>query len=214
MDQAAQRFETLYMSCYAPLMRFAVRRVGEEDAADVVAETFTIAWRRRHRLHDKDPLPWLYGITRKVIANHVRSRLRRNRLTQRVATVSPALIAADHADQVLQRLHLDSAVAALSERDREALRLAEWEQLSPAEAATAKEQSRDSDPSGATTTRDRDARRPESCPGRPSAMLAWKRRPGQMAFTPHRRGDPGERPMLGDDLPAVTRVGLRCSGPT
>ncbi|GAB3987760.1 hypothetical protein GCM10029978_107810 [Actinoallomurus acanthiterrae] len=136
MDQAAQRFETLYMSCYAPLMRFAARRVGEEDAADVVAETFTIAWRRLHRLHDKDPLPWLYGIARKVSANHLRSRFRRNRLTQRVATASPTPISADHADQVLQRLHLDSVVAALSERDREALRLAEWEQLSPAQAAT------------------------------------------------------------------------------
>ncbi|MFD0580552.1 RNA polymerase sigma factor [Dactylosporangium darangshiense] len=41
------RFEDLYRSCYQDLLGYALRRVDRpQDAADVVADTFLVAWRR------------------------------------------------------------------------------------------------------------------------------------------------------------------------
>ncbi|NED53722.1 RNA polymerase subunit sigma-24, partial [Micromonospora aurantiaca] len=45
MDEAD--FAAVYAATYRPLLGYALRRCDSpEDAADVVAETFTIAWRR------------------------------------------------------------------------------------------------------------------------------------------------------------------------
>ena len=66
-------FEDLYRDHYWALLRFAVRRTADRDQArDVVAETFTIAWRRRSVLPPARALPWLYRIAANVIANERR----------------------------------------------------------------------------------------------------------------------------------------------
>jgi DNA-directed RNA polymerase specialized sigma24 family protein len=40
-------FATVYAKTYQPLLGYALRRCqSSDDAADVVAETFTVAWRR------------------------------------------------------------------------------------------------------------------------------------------------------------------------
>jgi len=46
---------------------YAARRAGLDAADDVVAEVFLTAWRRIDDLPD-DPLPWLLGVTRRVLA--------------------------------------------------------------------------------------------------------------------------------------------------
>ena len=45
------RYRSVYVGEFAAMMAYAVRRVEQpEDAADVVAETFLVAWRRRHEM--------------------------------------------------------------------------------------------------------------------------------------------------------------------
>lgn len=111
---------------------YAVRRVGASDAEDVVADVFVVAWRHRSRRPQRE-LPWLYGVARKVLSDHYRSKQRRGRLLERVGSLSSdsrESIAA-HADL----LALDSVLDELSDHDREALLLTAWEGLSPGEAA-------------------------------------------------------------------------------
>src|SRR6185437_8785271 len=79
-------------------------------------------------------LPWLYGTARRLVANELRRRHRQHRLDERVAT-NTETASPDHADTVTDRLRVRAALAELSERDREVLRLAQWERLDAADGA-------------------------------------------------------------------------------
>ncbi len=51
----------------------------------MVAETFLVAWRRSADLpRDDEVRLWLYGVARRVLANHHRSGIRRERLGERL----------------------------------------------------------------------------------------------------------------------------------
>lgn len=78
------RFVEIYEHAYEPILGYVLRRCRDpEDAADVVAETFTIAWRRVEELPDGDEARlWLYGVARRVLANHRRGELRREQRTE------------------------------------------------------------------------------------------------------------------------------------
>ncbi|MBG0823278.1 hypothetical protein HS048_21335 [Planomonospora sp. ID91781] len=83
-DNRQARFEKVYLDTYEQILGYAIRRCDcAQDAADVVAETFEIAWRRIEDLPVGDEARlWLYGVARNVVANHRRGRLRqRNRHT-------------------------------------------------------------------------------------------------------------------------------------
>ena len=69
------RFDRLYEVNSGPILAYALRRVEQPaDAADVVANTFLVAWRRLDDIPDGDRARlWLYGTARRVLANHYRS---------------------------------------------------------------------------------------------------------------------------------------------
>jgi len=136
-DRAELRFRELYRANFRPVQGYAVNRLGAaDDVPDVVAEVFTIAWRR---LGDVPPPPadrfWLYGTARRVIARRHRSAGRlRNLLGRLAAERYPAQEPpAGTLDPVTE--HVLAALAELKATDREALLLVHWEQLSYAEAA-------------------------------------------------------------------------------
>src|SRR5579863_6930607 len=86
-DRRELRFRELYQANFRPVQGYAVNRLGSaDDVPDVVAEVFTIAWRR---LPDVPPAPadrlWLYGTARRVIARRHRSASRRRNLVGRLA---------------------------------------------------------------------------------------------------------------------------------
>src|ERR1700754_806724 len=81
-----RRFRQLFEAEARSVLGYALRRTeAREDAADVVAETFAVAWRR---IADVPPgaqaRPWLYGVARRVLANQRRGELRRRRLADRL----------------------------------------------------------------------------------------------------------------------------------
>ena len=142
-----RRFAALYQAYYRPILTYAVRRVAPgEDAADVVADVFTTAWRRIAELPEPpaDRL-WLYGVAQRVIAGRRRSARRLGRLTARLqadlGTRPPDQLAPDQlapGQPGLRDATADRLIAALdrlSPGEREALQLILWEQLSHAEAA-------------------------------------------------------------------------------
>jgi len=132
------RFRHVYAGNFAPLLAYALRRVEQHaDAADIVAETFLVAWRRCHELPaDDEARLWLYGVARRVLANHRRGGLRRERLGERLRQRITAAVAADPGDEVTERLAVQAALARLGELDREVLTLTIWEGLQPREVAT------------------------------------------------------------------------------
>src|SRR3954452_6184076 len=78
---AEARFRRLYKEHGREILAYALRRAdGAEDAADVVAETFLVAWRR---LEDVPPGAqarlWLYGVARRALAHQRRGGRRSGR---------------------------------------------------------------------------------------------------------------------------------------
>lgn len=132
MDDPArgQRFRELFDQNYGALAAYADRRCMPGDADDVVAETFTVAWRRLDTVPEDDALPWLYGVARKVLANQRRGRRRWLGLLgrlQREVAIAPSV--SDAESPVID------ALGRLKPEDREALLLATWEGLSHAQIA-------------------------------------------------------------------------------
>lgn len=97
--------------------------------------TSAVAWRRRSLIPER-PLPWLYAIALRVLANQRRSGLRRRRLEERLAHEhSIARAGSDLTDDLARRSAFAFAFGQLSENDREVLRLIAWEGVEPREAA-------------------------------------------------------------------------------
>lgn len=142
MSDPAQRYEQAYGAYSALILAYAARRTDHlEDAADIVAETFTVAWRRIDQMPAGDQArPWLYGVARKVLANHHRSHRRRRRLDERLAAEVADLARLATVAPGTDGLEGDAVAMALrqlSDSDRELLMLIGWEGLTPSETATA-----------------------------------------------------------------------------
>ena len=125
-------FDVLYETHLRAVLAFALRRTATyADAEDVAAETFIVAWRRfDHLPATAAPLPWLYGVARKLIANQRRGADRRQRLDARMARQpqpEQRLIAGTATSQAL------AALERLRPDDQELLKLVAWEDLSQAE---------------------------------------------------------------------------------
>jgi RNA polymerase sigma factor (sigma-70 family) len=131
-----QRFEDLFHANYPAVRGYALRRTSREAAQDAVAETFLVAWRRLDDV-PADPLPWLFGVARRVLANQRRAAGRSAALLRHIgATGIPAATAGP--DEAVGEAELvRAALASLPERDREALMLVAWHGLSGARAARA-----------------------------------------------------------------------------
>jgi RNA polymerase sigma-70 factor (ECF subfamily) len=131
-----ERFESIFREHHAAVRAYALRRAPHDMAQDVVAETFLVAWRRLDDI-PADPLPWLYGVARRVLANARRSADRGLALERRLAAAAVPAGLADPGERVGEAELVRAALARLSERDRETLMLVAWEELSPARAARA-----------------------------------------------------------------------------
>ncbi|MEO3856083.1 RNA polymerase sigma factor [Acrocarpospora sp. B8E8] len=121
---------------------YAARRLHREQADDVTAETFLIAFRKRHRYDQtrSDARPWLYGIAANLIAGHRRSEVRRLKAMARApreTTVDEEERSAERASAEAMRPALALALAKLSAQQRELLLMIAWADLSYKEAAEA-----------------------------------------------------------------------------
>jgi RNA polymerase sigma factor (sigma-70 family) len=89
-------FQRLYEENWNAILSYALRRTQRsEDAADIVAETFLVAWRRFDDVPSGESgRAWLYGVARRTLANQRRGEHRRDRLAERLrnelSTASPA----------------------------------------------------------------------------------------------------------------------------
>jgi RNA polymerase sigma-70 factor, ECF subfamily len=135
-ELAESRISDLYRRHAREILGYALRRgCDPDDAADVVAETFLVAWRRLASVPlDEEARPWLYATARHVLLNHGRGARRRDRLAERLGEELRRQHPAQH---VSEGSDLLEALNGLGETDRELLMLIGWEELTPAQAARA-----------------------------------------------------------------------------
>ncbi|MHC5261576.1 RNA polymerase sigma factor [Streptomyces sp. UC4497] len=139
-----EQFAVLFDRYADAVHRYAARRLGPEAAEDLTAETFTTAFKQRHRydLTRPDARPWLFGIATNLIGRHRRSEARRfkamARLPEPVEHEEPvADRAVSRAGARGLRRDLAAALAGLSARQRDVVLLVAWADLGYEEAAEA-----------------------------------------------------------------------------
>jgi RNA polymerase sigma-70 factor (ECF subfamily) len=120
-----QRFEQIYAEHVDAVRAYVRRRAPQSVVDDVVADVFVVALRRIDDV-PRNALPWLYAVARKTLANERRKR-------HDVPTATPEI--ASYEPEPVGDAQLAAAFAALSDADREILRLVAWEGLSLRHAA-------------------------------------------------------------------------------
>lgn len=130
------RFRELFDDNFRQLLGYALRRVSSpDDAADIVADTLLVAWRRLDEVPaDGTARLYLYGVARRVLANHRRGEIRRDRLTERLR-LQLAEATPDQTSMSDSTIAIRDALSRLSDSDRELLMLTGWDGLDPREAA-------------------------------------------------------------------------------
>jgi RNA polymerase sigma-70 factor (ECF subfamily) len=124
--------DRLFREHGADVLAYALRRTDAANAEDVVAEVFVIAWRRAGQVPDVDPVLWLYGVARRVLANQRRAERRREALVNLLGRLGPRNVAAPEPGGST----LIVALGRLRPEDREVLMLSAWEGLDASQAAT------------------------------------------------------------------------------
>lgn len=116
------------------LAAYFQRRVGLDEAPDLLGETMVVAWRRVSAL-PTDPegaRMWLFGIARGTLLNHARSERRRLALVDRIRNtmaLTPATNAADEGSEVRDAINrLDESLA-------EIVKLVHWDGFALPEVA-------------------------------------------------------------------------------
>lgn len=136
-DARTDAFSCMFRRHFDAVAGYAIRRSSATDAADVIAETFLVAWRRFDDVPgESETLAWLLGVARKALANLRRGRARRSRLGHRLAGEIEAMRGTerpDFADASADRLVVRAALDRLAPDDRELLLMSVWEGLTSAE---------------------------------------------------------------------------------
>ncbi|TDO62646.1 RNA polymerase sigma-70 factor (ECF subfamily) [Kribbella sp. VKM Ac-2571] len=134
-DARRERFEQVFATHRDAVLGYLRRRTDSgHDAADLLADTFLVAWRRLDDVPlDPQTRPWLYGVARRVLANHRRGEGRRHALATKLRG---ELSDAEPMRPLLDDTPAARAFRALPEQDRELLSLVAWEALDTGQIAT------------------------------------------------------------------------------
>lgn len=128
------RYERLVVTLSPGLLRYFISRAkSSDDAADLLADTFLVLWRRLPDApaNDTEAKLWLYGVAARTLAQHRRASLRRDALRSRlVLHLRRDDAAATEDSPVLE------ALSALDPLDQEIIRLVHWDGFALAEVAT------------------------------------------------------------------------------
>ena len=132
---ATTRFRALFDTHLAAVRRYAHHRgIRGADADDLVAEVFTVAWRRLDDVPAGDARAWLLAVAANVRRNQARS-------ARRYAAALVALPRPDAAPPPPEPADGDGpglrrALSELAPDDQEVLRLVAWDGLTPQQIAT------------------------------------------------------------------------------
>jgi RNA polymerase sigma-70 factor (ECF subfamily) len=136
-------FAVLFDRHAADVHRYLARRAGTQHADDLLSEVFLVAFEERARY---DPArgevrAWLFGIATTLLRRHHRDEVRGLRALARIRGDGPDGGPADgvvgRVDAAAQTAAIAAELAALPQRDRDALLLHAWADLGYREIAAA-----------------------------------------------------------------------------
>jgi RNA polymerase sigma-70 factor (ECF subfamily) len=130
-------FEQLFRETRTDLLAYIMRRSpSDEDAADVLAETYLIAWRKLDGIPAGERARlWLFGVARNLLMKGASQRRSRQTLVTRLAHELRGAHPPHTPVDDERASALGAALAALPERDRELVLLTAWEGLTPKQIA-------------------------------------------------------------------------------
>jgi RNA polymerase sigma-70 factor, ECF subfamily len=131
-DRAAAERRFAEVFAHLRLIRAYASRRGAHDGEAIAAEVMAIAWRRLADVPQDDPRPWLIATARNLLLAEHRRHGRRFDDLDDVQIAAPEELPAPSLDLDPD---LQTALSCLSPRDREAVLLVAWEDLTPAAAA-------------------------------------------------------------------------------
>lgn len=133
---ARTAFEILYRDYFEAIYAYVLRRVSGADTADLVADVFATAWRR---IDDVPPGPdskmWLYGVARRTLSQHYRSKSRGDRLKSKLLHNTPTATSGDLYESSDLDVQVRRLIESLNDDDRELVTLIVWDGLPHAEVA-------------------------------------------------------------------------------
>jgi RNA polymerase sigma-70 factor (ECF subfamily) len=133
---ALARFELLYGAHFEKVYAYVRRRRPSQDVADLVADVFSVAWRRLDAIPpEPDDALWFYGVARNVVSQDARARNRRSSLVTRLSSSPPSQAADDDPEDSDTSARIRELITHLKPLDQEIVRLVAWESLNHAEVA-------------------------------------------------------------------------------
>lgn len=125
----------MFATHHDAVRRYVVRRQSGALVDDAIADSFLVAWRRLEEIPERT-LPWLLGVARRALADQRRAVRRRRSLSERLhVDALTGGVAGEWEPPAGLTSELPSALAALTEHEREALLLVAWDELSATDAA-------------------------------------------------------------------------------
>jgi RNA polymerase sigma factor (sigma-70 family) len=136
-DEARGAFEQLFRDTRTDLLAYILRRLqSAEDAADVLAETYLIAWQKLDAIPTGEGARlWLFGVARNLLLKSASRRGSRHGLVERLAAELRSAQPPYGPVEDERSAALRAALASLPERDREIVMLTAWEGLTPKQIA-------------------------------------------------------------------------------
>lgn len=137
-DRRAARMRDAFRLNAPDILRYFDRRVSvAEDAADLMAETMLVAWRRNTRLptEPEEARMWLFQIAKYTLLNYRRGRRRHNAAADILKNSSARTRPSEEAPSLDDRVDVRQAIDSLPQDQAEIIRLVHWDGFTVAEAA-------------------------------------------------------------------------------
>lgn len=133
MNDGAASLTAALEAASADILSYLERRVGADDAPDLLGETMVVGWRRVSELPEdaERARMWLFGVARGALLNHARGSRRRWALADRIRLQVREDAAAPPSDAGAE---VRDAIARLDPDLAEIVRLVHWEGFTLAEA--------------------------------------------------------------------------------
>ncbi|WP_345432343.1 RNA polymerase sigma factor [Actinoallomurus vinaceus] len=141
--EAPERFAEIYDAYFVEIHKYVERRLGQDIADDLAAETFVAAFRQRQR-YDRtrgDARAWLYGIATNLIRRHRRREVAMYKALARAGAAEAVEVREDGLDARIIALGLRpqllQALARLNPGDRDVVLMVTLAELSYEQVAEA-----------------------------------------------------------------------------
>lgn len=123
---AQMLFTSLFATHYVAILRYAERRIADQQVAeDIAADTFELAWVRMQEGRDVDR-PWLFVTASFKLRDHYKRDSRR-----RAAEAALKRLVEEPVEHLrtLDQIAVHHALQTLTDREREAVMLTYWDGL-------------------------------------------------------------------------------------